>query len=372
MSNPSKYVLDSIKQDQGRFQRIIKGKIKNQLNHIISEQQLIGRVGSKMVSIPLPKIEIPKFIFGSPSSGVGQGSGQVGQGVGNTKQQASGAGQAGNLPGKHLMEVDVDIDELTEILADQLELPRLKPKASGIADSQSKKYSSIAPTGPNSLRHFKRTFKRALKREISMGTYNPDDPLIIPIKRDFRYRHPKVTSRPNTNAVVIYMMDISGSMGGEQKNIVRTEVFWLDLWIEKHYQHVKKRYIVHDSSAKEATKDEFFHLKESGGTLISSAYKLCLEMMTTDYPEDEWNVYCFHFSDGDNWSQEDTDFCIDLMRKSLLPRVNLFGYGQVESRYGSGQFYRELQKYSLPEVVCSKIEDRNAIVSSIKSFFEKP
>ncbi len=74
--------------------------------------------------------------------------------------------------------------------------------------------------------------------------------------------------------------------------------------------------------------------------MISSAYKLCKKMIDEDYPLNEWNIYPFHFSDGDNWSGEDTRLCVKLLKEYFLPQVNMFGYGQVESKYGSGQFLR--------------------------------
>ena len=117
----------------------------------------------------------------------------------------------------------------------------------------------------------------------------------------------------------------------------------------------------------------FFHTRESGGTMISSAYELALSMIKADYPSSEWNIYPFHFSDGDNWSSDDTRKCIDLLRDELIPISNQFSYGQVESNYGSGQFIKDLRaNFAIddPEctLVCSEIKDRDAITDSIKDF----
>src|SRR5206468_2648873 len=79
------------------------------------------------------------------------------------------------------------------------------------------KYSGIKPVGPNSLRHFKRSFKEALKRQIMVGDYDPANPVIIPQKKDMRYRSWKEVKSPQSNAVIVFMMDVSGSMGEEQK-----------------------------------------------------------------------------------------------------------------------------------------------------------
>ena len=364
--------ISATKLDQARFHKILKGRIKKNFRDFISNHQLIGKKGEDLVSIPIPRIDIPKFTFGENKSGVGQGPGKEGDPIGPGKDQAGAGSQAGNAPGEHIMEVEVSQEELAGFLEEELKLPNLQPKENKKFEDEAHRYKSITQVGPNSLQHFKRTYKQALKRQISLGTYDVDNPLVLPIKQDLKYRAPKKITTPQFNAVVVYMMDISGSMGNEQKEIVRTEAFWIDLWISKHYKNVEKRYIVHDSTAKEASKDEFFHLKESGGTLISSALHVCQDLIENDYPISEWNIYCFYFSDGDNWSQEDTQLCVQMLSENILRKTNLFGYGQVESRYGSGQFYRDLQKCQeqLSGLVVSKIESREAIPRSIKEFFK--
>jgi len=90
-------------------------------------------------------------------------------------------------------------------------------------------------------------------------------------------------------------------------------------------------------------RDTFFRTRESGGTMISSAYRLCAKMIAEEFPASEWNIYPFQFSDGDNWSSDDTSTCMDILKKEILPSVNLFCYGQVESPYGTGQFIKDLE-----------------------------
>jgi hypothetical protein len=223
------------------------------------------------------------------------------------------------------------------------------------------------------MRHFKRTYKQALKRQIASGTYDPKHPKIIPAREDRRYRVRKVTPRPQSKAVIIYMMDVSGSMGSEQKEIVRIETFWIDTWIRAHYKGLVTRYIVHDAVAREVDRDTFYRTRESGGTIISSAYKLCVEMLKSDYDSSEWNVYPFHFSDGDNWSGSDTQECMKILNEQIVPKANVFCYGQVESEYGSGQFLNDLvEKFPSDEkVITSKISSRDAIYGSIKEFLGK-
>ena len=205
------------------------------------------------------------------------------------------------------------------------------------------------------------------------GKYNPERPLIVPIREDRRYRSWKTTPLPQSNAVMIFIMDVSGSMGDEQKEIVRITSFWIDTWLRSQYKGLESRYIIHDAVAKEVDRDTFFRTRESGGTMISSAYKLCAKMIETDFPPSEWNIYPFHFSDGDNWSVDDTVLCIELMKNEILPKVNLFCYGQVESPYGSGQFLKDLNDHFDEDdsVVCSEIKNKEGIMEAIRTFLGK-
>jgi uncharacterized sporulation protein YeaH/YhbH (DUF444 family) len=104
--------------------------------------------------------------------------------------------------------------------------------------------------------------------------------------------------------------------------------------------------------------------------MISSAYKLARDIIKADYPPSSWNIYPFHFSDGDNWSADDTRLCVEILKADILPAANLFAYGQVESPYGSGQFIKDLREIfgSADNVALSEIADKDAIYQSIKDF----
>ena len=361
-----------IKQDQARFRDIVRGRIKHNLKKYIQKGEMIGKKGKDFITIPVPTIEIPHFRFGQKQQGgVGQGDGDPGDPL--SPGEGEGGGQAGQAEGQHTLEVDVSLEELADILGEELELPRIQPRGKDRIVSTRIRYTGISPSGPESLRHFKRTYKQALRRQIASGSYNYLRPVIVPVREDRRYRTWRQVPLPETNAVVIYMMDVSGSMGDEQKEIVRIESFWIDTWLRKHYKGLETRFIIHDAVAREVDRDTFFHTRESGGTMISSAYKLCRDMIAADYSTSSWNIYPFHFSDGDNWSADDTRVCVELLRGHILPAVNLFCYGQVESPYGSGQFIKDLKESVGPSenVALSEIADKDGIYGSIKAFLGK-
>jgi len=361
-----------IERDRNRFREMIKGRIKKDFKKFISEGEMIGRQDGKIVSIPIPQIDLPRFKHGkNEGGGVGQGDGEVGEGT-DAGQPGDGHG-AGDQPGEHLLEVDITLDELAQILGEELELPRIEPKGDRQINENQDRYTGIRTTGPNSLRHAKRTYKRALLRQLSSGTYDPGDPRIIPIKDDMRFRATRQASTPKANALIVYLMDVSGSMGDEQKEIVRIESFWIDTWLRNQYKDVEIRYIVHDAAAREVDRHTFYHLRESGGTKISSAYILLEKILREEYPVDDWNIYPFHFSDGDNWGSGDTELCLKLLGDAVLPMSNQFCYGQVESPYGSGQFIKDLDGHFKDEeqFVTSNIPDKDGIYPSIQAFLGK-
>ncbi|MBN2358434.1 MAG: DUF444 family protein [Deltaproteobacteria bacterium] len=359
-----------IDQDHARFKDIVRGRIKANLRKYIQKGELIGRKGKDAISIPIPQIDIPNFRFGErQKGGVGQGDGEEGQPL-SPEEGEGDPSKAGDKPGDHVLEAEVTLEELADMLGEELELPRIERRGRAKLVTERIRYVGVAPQGPESLRHFKRTYKQALKRQIASGLYDPKRPVVMPMREDKRYRTWRVQTRPESNAVIIYMMDVSGSMGEEQKEIVRIESFWIDTWLRRNYKGLETRFIIHDAAAREVDRETFFHTRESGGTMISSAFQLCSEIVEQHYPPHEWNIYPFHFSDGDNWSADDTRKCVDLMRDKLLPASNQFSYGQVESPYGSGQFIKDLREaFGEDEnVALSEIKDKDAILQSIKDF----
>ncbi len=368
-------MLNKIEQDHQRFRQIVRGKIRRDLKKFLSRGELIGREGKRFVSIPVHDIDIPTFRYGDNASGVGMGEGDEGDAVGGGGKQ----GKGGEKEGKHILEVDVSLEELADILSEELKLPRIKPRGEHRITTIRDKFTGIRPIGPASLRHFKRTYREALKRQVSLGTYDPDNPVIIPIKRDQRFRSWNEVKKPQSNAVIVYMMDVSGSMGDEQKELVRLEAFWIDTWLRRNYEGIECRYIVHDVRATEVDKKTFFSVREDGGTRISSAFQCARSILEDKYDPNDWNIYLFHFSDGDNSSDADNRECVKLLDQHLLPMCNMFGYCQVASSYGSGSFINVLHEAFAngadagdgPRLITSRVNGKDDIYESLRTFFKQ-
>jgi len=365
--------VDRIKKDHERYRNIVRGKIKDNLKKLIQRGDFIGKKGDEYVSVPVPRIDVPHFRHGHrQTGGAGEGEGQVGQPIGGDPQEGDGDQQAGDQPGQHVREVEVTIDELAEILGEELELPRIEPKGHKNIVSPSDKFNTISRVGIEGLLHKKRTYKEALKRSISSGDYNPSNPKVIFEPNDKRYKSYRMTKMPETNAVIFYVMDISGSMGDEQKEIARITSFWIDIWLKSQYDGLDTRYVVHDTEGKEVDEDLFYHIREGGGTHISSGYAAVKEIIEKEYNPEEWNIYLFHYSDGDNFGNDDDN--AKAYVEQLLPNLNLFGFAQIENGYGSRKFAKILEDHFGDEeekIVVTHIEGKEGIIDSIKDLLGK-
>jgi uncharacterized protein len=359
-----------IDQDSSRYKQIVRGKVRQNLRKYISNGKMIGRRGKDLVSIPVPEIELPRFRFNDGGSGVSQGEGEVGDPIGQG-EPGKGGDKAGDQPGRHILEVELTLDELAEILGEELELPRIEPKGKHNIQADITRYTGIRRVGPEGLRHFKRTYRETLKRQMAAGTYDPMHPVVIPIRDDKRYRSWRSYPRPDSNAVILYMLDVSGSMTDRKKELVRLTAFWIDTWLRANYKNLAMRYIVHDVAAQEVDAETFYHLMEDGGTRISSAYQLCHQIIQQDYDPADWNLYAFHFSDGQNWGREDDQRCISLLHDALLPELNQFCYGQVQSQ-SVDDFADVLEAHIDDEKLSTaQIDNDNDIYAAIKTFLGK-
>jgi len=350
--------MHGIERDRERFRQIVRGKIKQDLKKYMSQEgiDVYGKEGRHKITVPIPHIELPRFKYGRKGGGVGEGTGP-------------GGTEAGDQAAENPLEVEVTLDEMAQLLGEELELPRIEPKGKSQITIDSKKYRSIRQTGPESLRHFRRTYLEALKRSIMLGEYNPDDPKICPIKEDKRYRASKPVTLPQNQAVIFYLMDVSGSMGPQEKELARLTSFWIDLWLRSQYKDkLAARYIIHNYDAREVDQHTFYHTQEGGGTRIASAYELAAQIIKKEYNPNDWNIYIFQYSDGDDW--EPASGQVMNIISDLLPAVNQISYTQVRE---GGQFRHALQKRfsNEPKVVITTAFQKDQILGAIKEFFKK-
>jgi sporulation protein YhbH len=316
--------------DQARHNEKVKEAIKGNLPAIVGEEALIASDGNRIVKIPIRTLELPRFRFGRAEGdrvGQGQGDTKVGEVVGQEGNAPGRGSGAGNRPGIDYYEAELTVDELAALVFEDLSLPFLKPKAQREIVGETVRFTEVRRRGIMSNLDKRRTLLENVRRNARSGP-----PAVGGISTDdLRFKTWEPDIRREQSAAVIAMRDASGSMGEFEKYITRSFYLWMVRFLRSKYQSVEIVFITHHTEAKEVDEEAFFHLGESGGTKVSSAYRLALDIATQRFPPDAWNVYPFHFSDGDNWGDGDNERCRELVGE-LLQRCNAFGYGEIQNR----------------------------------------
>lgn len=147
---------------------------------------------------------------------------------------------------------------------------------------------------------------------------------------DLRYNNRVPQPRPISQAVMMCIMDVSGSMDENRKDLAKRFFILLHLFLTRHYERIEIVFIRHHTTAAVVDEDGFFHSRESGGTLVSSALELAVETIRDRFPLEQWNVYVAQASDGDNW-ESDCPRCHQLLVEELLPRVQYYTYVEVDA-----------------------------------------
>ncbi len=154
----------------------------------------------------------------------------------------------------------------------------------------------------------------------------------IPFLDDFDLRYNNMIQQPTptTSAVMFCLMDVSGSMTQDIKDLAKRFFVLLHLFLKRHYEKTEVVFIRHHTKADEVDEQEFFYSRETGGTVVSSALELMKTIVQERYPTDSWNIYAAQASDGENWA-DDSPKCSELLVKSLLPLVQYYAYVEISS-----------------------------------------
>lgn len=317
--------------DQERHKEKIKEAIAQKLPEIISEEAIITSDGQKTIKIPIRSLNEYKIRYSTEQKkyfGIGDGTLKEGDVIAEHKQSSdSKKARAGEEEGSDYYEAEIELTDIEDVLFKQLRLPNIKDKNTSFTTADKMIFNDIRKQGLIGNIDKKRTLLSALKRNALRGKR-----AIAPItEEDLRYKTWNIEKRPQANAVVIAMMDTSGSMGSFEKMIARSFFFWMKRFLELHYEFVTICYIAHHTKAKIVTEKEFFYKGEGGGTLCSSAYKKALQIIDEQYSPEQYNIYAFHFTDGDNLSS-DYKTCLDMIEQ-LLQKINMFGYGEINPHH---------------------------------------
>lgn len=354
--------------DQARHNEKVKEAIKGNLADIVGEEAIIASDGNRTVKVPIRSLELPRFRYDvNRKNNVGQGNGdsQVGDVVGQQPGPGKGKG-AGDQPGLDYYEAEISIDDLAALMFDDMGLPNLEQKQAQQIENSIIRFNDIRKSGPMSSLDKRRTVRENIRRNAKaghagFGGLNNDDLRFKTWTEDIRFE---------TNAVIIAMRDVSGSMGEFEKYISRSFYFWMVKFLRQKYNEVQIVFITHHTEAKEVDEQTFFTLGESGGTKVSSAYRLALDIISERYNPQDWNIYPFHFSDGDNWGETDNRLCVELVHQ-MLGVANVFGYGEIrQGGYGSlSTLMSAFQNIKDEKFIGVTIEDKGGVYPALRKFF---
>ncbi|MBM3677312.1 MAG: DUF444 family protein [Actinobacteria bacterium] len=355
---------DRGRRDARHHHERVRRQIGDHLRSKIGEEDIITAGPEKRIRVPVRGERRYRFVHDRGQGGVGQGEGEVGQGT--APQPGGEPGEPGTEPGEVMYEVVLDLDEVEEILFAELGLPRLKPRRSLEVTSEDVRFDDIARVGP--LVDKKATLRQNLLRNAKAGAARVGGIE----KDDLRYRSYRETPQPRTQAVVICMMDVSGSMGAREKHVSRLFYYWTVQFFRRQYTRVEVVFVGHTSEAFELDEHEFFTRKESGGTLVSSAYRLAQSIQRDRYPASAWNVYVLHTSDGDNLAT-DNPGTVALVREHLEV-ANLVGYLEIASSGlgpRPGRLSTALEAAGVDGLVIAHASDDREIWSALKTIFAR-
>ncbi len=160
-------------------------------------------------------------------------------------------------------------------------------------------------------------------------------PYIDPL--DVRYTSFTEIEKPNTHAVMFCLMDVSGSMGETHKELAKRFFMLLHLFLVRQYSKVDVIFIRHTHLASEVDEETFFHSRETGGTIVSTALEVMQKIIRDRYPPDDWNIYAAQASDGDNLNSDNAR-CQQILTRDLLPLCQYFAYVEVWDTHEAEMF----------------------------------
>lgn len=368
-------------EDRRRHRQLVEKSIKENLGDILSEESIIGESKNKKFKIPIKGIKEYQFVYGRNSRGVATGTGnekrgdKIGQG--RPGQGKNGKG-AGNIEGDEIYDTEITLEELLDYIVEDLDLPNLdRKKYSEIITESSGRRDGYQRYGIRPRLAKKKTVmskiarKQGKKRALMEKNEELSEDTRFPFREeDLRYYRIKQKPKRESNAVMIFIMDVSGSMDSTKKYLARSFFFVLSKFLRRKYNNIAFEFVSHTTTAKRVNEHEFFHKAESGGTYISSGLDMALDIINKDYPKEMWNIYPVYASDGDNWT-EDNDKAMEAV-KNLCSISNMFGYAELlPSTYSTTMYYRFKKEIKEENFIPVVVKEKKDLWEALKIMLSK-
>ncbi|RKQ55492.1 hypothetical protein C8E02_2874 [Vogesella indigofera] len=369
-----------------RFLRRFKAQIKEAVGKAIKGRSITDIDSGESVSIPVKDISEPNFHHGrgGRNDQVHPGNEEFIRGDRINRPQGGGAGGGGGKAsnegeGEDDFAFQLSREEFMNVFFEDLALPNLiKTQLMGIEEMKSVRAGYTNDGTPANI-SIVRSLRSALARRVAMGaptlrqlreaeedldTLLESDadsgpevrerrkrihalrekvnriPFIDPY--DLRYNNRVKQPKPTSQAVMFCIMDVSGSMDESKKDMAKRFFILLYLFLQRNYEKIEVVFIRHHTSAVEVSEEDFFHSRESGGTVVSSALNLMHDIVQKRYANRDWNIYAAQASDGDNWDSDSAN-CGRIMQESLLPWCQYFAYIEITQGEPQNLWYEYLK-----------------------------
>lgn len=398
-----------------RFLRRYKGQIKDAVARAIKGRSIKDIEKGEKVSIPVKDINEP--YFGHAQGGVwekvhpGNREYQKGDQIQRPKGGAgAGKGKAGNSDetSEDDFAFELSREEFMQYFFEDLELPNLvKTQLTSITEFKQQRAGYTISGTPTNI-HVLRSMRGAIGRRIAVGaksrqrlreaedeleqlllTALDDDHRVLALRKeihhlrtrlyaipfldpiDLRYSNRIKVPKPSSQAVMFCVMDVSGSMDQAKKDAAKRFFILLYLFLERAYEKIEVVFIRHHTQATEVSEEEFFHSRESGGTVVSSALQLLHKIVEERYATSDWNVYVAQASDGDNWDN-DSITCRQLLIDKIMPLVQYYAYVEITEGEPQNLWEEYTQIPDIhPHFAMQKIESPADIYPVFRELFKK-
>jgi uncharacterized protein len=337
-----------------RHNQKVRQAVRSQIVDLLAESDLMTRPNERTVRVPIKVLEHARFRLADAAQqrGAGQGGAQTGDTLrpAGAGAEAGGAqGEGGSEEGSFRLQLELKVDDLLDWLAEELQLPDLRPKSGATIEEQEIVREGSGKRGIRARLDRRWTLKQALKRRAIQSDPAPfvDD--------DLRFHQLRPRRKPSSNAVVFFLLDVSMSMTEVERKLAKTFFFFALSGLRRQYHRIDCRFIAHTTEAWEFPEREFFEVTGSGGTSASSALHLAQQLMATHYTPSQYNAYLFYASDGENSADDRAAAATAL--SALAEQMNYIGY--LETRPGTSRFAQTNMRSLVGELI-----DRGAHVGS--------
>ncbi len=354
-----------------RFMRRAKRQVLDAVNEASGKRRVTDMEGGEQITIPVDGLREPSF-HKARGQGVrehvipGNKEYVVGDRIPRPEEEGAGRGLGGSASGEGEDEFTfaVSRDEFLDLFFEGLELPDLVKRQIKKTYSYTQQRAGYSVSGAPSNLNIERTMRNSLSRRLALRRPKPEElrildeeidrlersgadperlralieeraakrqrsraiPYIDPV--DIRYNRFTQVPNPSSQAVMFCLMDVSGSMTEEMKDLAKRFFMLLHLFLERRYRHVEVVFIRHTHIAQEVDEETFFYSRETGGTLVSPALQLMRGVIDARYAPEDWNIYGAQASDGDN-TPADNPAVIHAMERTILPLCQYFAYIEV-------------------------------------------